>query len=187
MSISDMIGQKNESFGVRNYSIPKCDAMPPKIPLGKVQKGKNQTFIEQILEKKKRIPGPGYLKIDNWSTLLPKNAGMFPKQVKVTETAEIMKKNAKLPSPNSYNPQAWRTKAEVKRIIGNYKQKDEIVTFAQESINLYGETPLNKYDPMVLDKIKKKPRYTIINKDIERFSKTKPDRNSPSSATYETL
>ena len=191
LSVSDMTGQKNELFGIRNYSIPRNEPLIPlekrKIPLGKSDKSKNLSFAEQIINKKKWVPGPQYQQIDNWNNLLPKRTGMFGKKAKVTETMEVMKRGAKLPSPSQYNPEVWKKQAGVNRVLGNYKQKEDIITFAQESINTFGDNPLNKYEAMELNKIRKKPRYTVINKDIERFSKQVKDRTSPSSATYDVL
>jgi len=193
MSISDMIGQKNDRFDSNNYPLPKPLPIVPlekrKLSLGKISKGKNITFAEQVILKKKWIPGPGYIKLDNWSTLLPKNAGLFSKQDKVTETAQIMKQSAKLPSPHSYNPEVWKKQSSVSKIPGTYKSKDNVPSFAQESINQYGDLPLNKYDAVDLNKIKKKPRYAMINKDLKRFddSLEKKEKNSPSSNSYNVL
>jgi len=48
---------------------------------------------------------------------------------------------------------------------------------------------LNKYEPIELNKIKQKPRYTHINKTIERFDPkvSAKEKNSPSSATYDVM
>ena len=79
--------------------------------------------------------------------------------------AKIMadaKKKGAGPSPASYPKENYREK----RIPGNYKLKDDKISFAQEAVNTYGETPLVKYDPIELEKIKSKPRYTNIEKTI---------------------
>ena len=55
----------------------------------------------------------------------------------------------------------------------------------QEAQNIYGDTPLIKYDPIVLEKVFKKPRYTKIDEKIVRF-KSNEKNNSPSPSSYDT-
>ena len=40
------------------------------------------------------------------------------------------------------------------------------ITYVQEAINTYGDSPLIKYDPVEIHKIKNKPRYCKIEQKL---------------------
>lgn len=67
---------------------------------------------------------------------------------------------------------------------GNYTYKDLNITYVQEAQNLHGASPLIKYDPVEIYKIKKKPRYTKIEEKVQRFPSFEKS-DSPSIASYD--
>ena len=69
------------------------------------------------------------------------------------------------PSPASYRKEDYKDY----RVPGSYRNNDEKISFAAEAANHLGDTPLVKYDPIEMDKLKKKPRYTTIETKMERF------------------
>lgn len=77
------------------------------------------------MAKKKWVPGPQYIKIDEWKDLLPKNAGKFKTTDRTTLAGEIFnkakKKETSSPSVHDYDPEVWRKRASYTRTIGNYK------------------------------------------------------------------
>lgn len=140
--------------------------------------------------KKKWVPGPQYIKLDDWQTMLPKDSGKFKTKERTTIAGEIFHKSKKKetcsPSVHDYNPEVWKKRANYTRTVGNYNNKMETITFAAEAQNLYGDLPFNKYEVMDLNKLKNKPRYTRIYKELDRFKDKERDM-SPSPSSYDTV
>ena len=66
LTIRQACGLKDHLFGVKNYIIPNNDILMKKPKNGKTDKAKKISFIEQAILKKKNIPGPTYLKVEQW-------------------------------------------------------------------------------------------------------------------------
>ena len=77
MSVSDFVGTSKKGLGVANYITPSNEMLLKRVTHGKVSKSKNLTFAEAIMAKKKWVPGPQYIKVDDWNNHLPKNSGKF--------------------------------------------------------------------------------------------------------------
>ena len=125
MSVQEYVGTSRAQLGIPNYVTPSNEMLLKKPSLGKVLKSKNISFAEAIIQKKKWVPGPQYLKVENWNSLLPKNNGKFKTQERMTVAGEIYhrakKKETSSPSVHDYNPAAWKHKAGIGRTVGFYK------------------------------------------------------------------
>lgn len=92
MSIQETLGEAAYGRG-REYKAPNNDWIYKGLnnaPLGKVNKQKFLTFAENIMAKKKWVPGPGTnQKIDQWDKMLGKNNGKFLKSHRYTIAGEI--------------------------------------------------------------------------------------------------
>ena len=89
MSVGEFTGTTKEIVGIPNYQGPSNEMLLKKVTHGKILKGKFVTFAEEIMNKKKWVPGPIYVKQENWHTRLPKNLGKFKTQERVTVAGEI--------------------------------------------------------------------------------------------------
>lgn len=189
LSIEEVIGTSIPHAAHASYKTPSNEMLLKKPLLGMASKKKLITFAEEIQNRKKLIPGsPHYAKIQDWNTIVGPNLKQkFNKEDRVTYADEIArraKKKGAGPSPASYKKENYADY----RIPGSYKTKDEKISFAAEAQNLLGETPLVKYDFMEMDKLKKKPRYTTFEKNLDRFGKNEKvkendkDKISPSPA-----
>lgn len=115
------------------------------------------------------------MKADDWTNpgqFLPRHAGEFKKEARVTTTAQVAvaAKKYSVPAPNAYSSDAWRKRSSVERTLGTYKSNNVHlrITPFQEAANTYGASPLLKYNLPALDKIKEKPRY-FTKQDAPRF------------------
>lgn len=137
MSVSDFVGTSKKGQHIANYIAPSNEMHLKRITHGKVSKSKTLSFAEAIMAKKKWVPGPQYIKVDDWNTHLPKNSGKFGTNSRTTIAGEIYnkakKKETSSPSVHDYNPDAWRKRASVGRTVGNYKQKMDMISFAAEA------------------------------------------------------
>lgn len=135
------------------------------------------------------IAGPqSYSKIKNWEKALPDRAGMFLRSERRTIAGEIQHKHKKpetcSPGIGKYNPEAWRAE-KVTRIKGHYGKTEERVTTIDDYVSIHGDVPLAKYETLPLDKQLTKPRYTVIETKLQRWSPGGSRDNSPSAASYE--
>lgn len=125
MSISDFVGTSKQSLGLANYISPSNEMHFKKAIQGKISKSKHLSFAEGIMASKKWVPGPQYIKMDDWGTMLPKDHGKFKTKDRTTIAGEIFvkskKKETSSPSVHDYNPDAWKRRASYTRTIGNYK------------------------------------------------------------------
>ena len=141
------------------------------------------------MKNKAWVPGAAqYQKINEWDKEKGANKNKFTKSERISLAGEIFKKHEHKekcsPGPNAYEPEVWKKKAEFKPARGQYHNKGDIIRFAEESQNMYGNIPLGQYETLEMDKIKKKPRYCKIDKLLVRF----PDKGKndlPHPQTYD--
>ena len=89
---------------------------------------------------------------------------------RITDIAEISKFEMKrnYPGPGRYLKDAWKAQSNKGKVGGFPKQSDIRITFAAESANLYGESPLAKYGAYPVDKqFRSSPKFTI-EKNVKR-------------------
>ena len=191
LSIEDVIGTGLGQGAA--YKTPSNEMLLKRPQRGPGFQKKPISFAEEIQNRKKLIPGsPQYGKIQDWNTIVGPNLKQkFNKEDRVTYADEIArraKKKGAGPSPASYRKENYHDY----RIPGSYKTKDDKISFAAEAQNLLGESPLVKYDVLEMDKLKKKPRYTTFEKNLDRFGKNEKgkeqekEKASPSPASYDT-
>lgn len=123
---------------------------------------------------------------DKWP-MLPPRAGTFKKAERMTVAGEIQH-NAKKPGKTvpgvaTYRNDAWRAE-KVTKIKGFYGNTEERISCIDEYLATHAEIPLNKYNTLELDRIKEKPRYPIIEKNIQRWSPGGNNDKSPSPLSY---
>lgn len=58
MSVGDFVGTSKINLGLVNYITPSNEMLFKKPTNGKILKSKNLSFAEQIMAKKKWVPGP---------------------------------------------------------------------------------------------------------------------------------
>jgi hypothetical protein len=188
MSVSDFVGTSKKEMSLPNYVAPSNEMHLKRITHGKVSKSKHLSFAAAIMAKKKWVPGPQYIKVDDWNTHMPKNTGKFGTKERTTIAGDIYhkakKKETSSPSVHDYNPDVWKKRASIGRTLGNYKQNMENISCVAEAANIFGASPFNKYETIDLNKLKSKPRYTKIYNEGERFV-TKDKDMSPSPSSYD--
>lgn len=97
MSMTDIIGENKQQWGVKGYYVPTNDWHWHK-PKTFWAKGKKENIIEYNAKKSKDLPAPTTYKLDNdWSK---STKGKFLKGDRITYLDEILKtKKLKLPGP----------------------------------------------------------------------------------------